>query len=234
MSTTEKYTSAEITEAQKFSEFFFDLFENSRDNLIYYLDNTALLDWFGHTIKGPKNIVTYLKNSAGSCKHIFSNSQPAHKIGYRESHIIKLPSEPREYGNTETPLTHNSEHAPSNLTSSPVIETRIVEQGQGDGSHNCESSESPRKKCKINSGREDGAAVVPKIKYIVSEGHIEFHRKSTKKLQSETKWSRPCKLEIAYSATDMEDCVIYMLIYQANMKCRRNLLKEFELCGSSD
>lgn len=232
MSTDERYTPAETTEAQQFSEFFIDLFENHRDNLVYYLADTATLDWFGHTIKGPKNIVTYLKNSAGSCKHNFSNVSPARKIGFRPNHVIKFSSASRHYKGEISPL-RNEEVTPPNLTFSPIIQTRI-EKGQGDGPHNCDSSESPRKKCKIDFREGDGSGPVPNIKYIITEGHIEFRRKSTKKLQSETKWNRPCKLEVAYSATNFEDCVIYMMIYQGNMKCRRNLLKDFEACETAD
>ncbi|KAF5305937.1 hypothetical protein FQR65_LT07548 [Abscondita terminalis] len=216
MSTDEKYTQAEVTEARQFHEFFIDLFENHRDNLVFYLASTAILDWFGHTIKGPKNIVTYLKNSAGTCKHDLTNAKPARKIGFKDNHVVKFSSNSKQCKSSISPLTNEEEVTPPNLTFSPVFQTRIVEKGQGDGPHNCEASESPRKKCKMDLAQGDGAEPMPTIKYIISEGHIQFRRKSSKKLQTETKWNRPCKLEVAYSATNFEDCVIYMIIYQGH------------------
>ncbi|KAJ8984607.1 hypothetical protein NQ317_006069 [Molorchus minor] len=69
---------------------------------------------------------------------------------------------------------------------------------------------------------------VPKIKNVTAEGAVEFHRPSMKKLQTETKWRRPCKLGIAYSSTNCNDCTIYLIIYEGNVKCRRNLMKDFE------
>lgn len=67
------------------------------------------------------------------------------------------------------------------------------------------------------------------VRYITSEGAIEFHKPSTKKLQIETKWRRPCKLSVAYSSINCNnDYCIYLIIYEGNIKCRRNLLKEFE------
>uniref|UniRef100_A0A1Y1M9J8 Uncharacterized protein n=1 Tax=Photinus pyralis TaxID=7054 RepID=A0A1Y1M9J8_PHOPY len=119
----------------------------------------------------------------------------------------------------------DSESNSPKLTFSPV--THLIEKGQGDGPHN-NCPESPRKKFKADNG--DQITDKPELKYISSNGHIEFHRRSSKKLQAETKWNRPCKLEVAYSATNFEDCVIYMMIYQGNLKCRRNLMKDFDAC----
>lgn len=67
-----------------------------------------------------------------------------------------------------------------------------------------------------------------KLKYVVSEGCVEFHKPSLKKYQSETKWRRPCKMSVAYTAVDSNDYTIYLIIYEGNMKCRRNLMKDFE------
>lgn len=85
--------------------------------------------------------------------------------------------------------------------------------------HNCLAS--PVKKSRVET--ED----VP-MKYLIAEGFIEFRRKSSKKLQPETKWSRPCKLQVAYTQTSFEDCTMHLIIYEGNMKCRRNLMKDFD------
>lgn len=128
--------------------------------------------------------------------------------------------------------TEDSEITPPNLYFSPPQKREFEEQGQGDGPHNnLDAPESPVKKCKLDLGQGDGASITPpQLKYIRFEGSLEFRTKSTKKLQAETKWNRPCKLEVAYSATNITDCTIYMIIYHGNTKCRRNLLKDFESC----
>lgn len=99
-------------------------------------------------------------------------------------------------------------------------------------------SESPRKRQKITTpvdvgdldvveGENDNTDV--RVKFLTAEGHVEFHRPSSKKLQPETKWQRPCKLHIAYDCTkDIKDSSFYLIIYEGNVKCRRNLMKDFE------
>lgn len=86
--------------------------------------------------------------------------------------------------------------------------------------HNCLES-SPVKKSRVEDEQ------LP-VKYVIAEGVLEFKGKISKKLQRETRWSRPCKLQIAYTQTGFEDCTIHLIIYEGNMKCRRNLMKDFE------
>lgn len=65
------------------------------------------------------------------------------------------------------------------------------------------------------------------VKYLTAEGNIEFHRPSLKKLQRETIWQRPCKIHLAYDmGKDIKDSSLRT--YEGNVKCRRNLLKDFE------
>lgn len=109
--------------------------------------------------------------------------------------------------------------------------SHFIEKGQGDGLHNCPVlSESPIKKCRLNA--ENNVTSLT-IQCISATGHVVFHRKSMKKLQNESKWLRPCKLEFAYSGTNKKDFVLYLIIYQGNTTCRRNLLKEFEASETS-
>lgn len=115
------------------------------------------------------------------------------------------------------------EHTPPNNATTSATDSKFVEQGQGDGIHNnC----SPAKKSRIET--EDDLP----MKYIQADGYLEFTGKSSKKLQPETRWSRPCKLQIAYTQTSFEDCTIYLMIYEGNMKCRRNLMKDFDASTS--
>lgn len=80
----------------------------------------------------------------------------------------------------------------------------------------------------------DCAAEMAIIKYAFAEGHVEFLRKSSKKLQRGNKWSRPCKLQVAYSGTDSTNFMVHLIIYEGNVKCRRNLMKDFESAESSN
>lgn len=112
------------------------------------------------------------------------------------------------------------------------------DQGQGDGFHNpIDLPVSPAKRFKPAEGDflendvetvEGESDATPRVKYMTAEGSIEFHRPSIKKLQAETKWKRPCKLSVAYSSVNCHDCTIYLIIYEGNVKCRRNLMKDFE------
>lgn len=99
--------------------------------------------------------------------------------------------------------------------------------------------ESPRKRQKLSSANlntsdidilepeSDNSDV--KVQYLTAEGHVEFHRPSSKKIMKETKWQRPCKIHIAYdSGRDVKDTNFYLIIYEGNVKCRRNLMNTFE------
>lgn len=76
-------------ETREILEFFFDLFENHKETLVYYLSEAATLDWFGQTVKGEKNIVAFLKTKVGKIRHLFSNPAQVANIGYRDSHVVK-------------------------------------------------------------------------------------------------------------------------------------------------
>lgn len=115
------------------------------------------------------------------------------------------------------------DHTPPNATSSG--DTKLLERGQGDGLHNncVELSLSPVKKLRMQNEQR-----LP-VKYVVADGFLEFKGKVCKKLQRETRWSRPCKLQIAYTQSGLEDCTMLLIIYEGNMKCRRNLMKDFDV-----
>lgn len=121
-------------------------------------------------------------------------------------------------------ILNDGEKTPPNTV--PISACSSHEEGQGDGPHNCPVQGSPTKKIRLDLG--DCVIGSPKIKYIRTEGFVKFRKRSDKKLQRETKWSRPCKLEIAYSGTKSSNFTVHLVIYQGNMKCRRNLLKDFD------
>lgn len=75
--------------AKDIIELYFDIFENHRDTFVYYLSDSATLDWFGQTVKGQSNITTFVKNKIGKVTHQFLNPKEVSNIGYRDTHIVK-------------------------------------------------------------------------------------------------------------------------------------------------
>lgn len=280
---TMNFSEEEIKCAQIFCKFYIDLLEEENSAILYYLSETATLDWFGKTIKGPRNISTFLKGEIACAKHLFVNILPVREIAYRNTHTNKKESKcstKRKLLNhtiiipnsPPSPLTPDEITPPKQISASPLIH-HAIEAGQGDGLHNitqplkdlddsgisvhgmegstipmmtegcCIKSiqGSPMKRVKLNNDAKAGTEVKSAdkiieivegnkgvVRYVTLEGHMEFRRRSTKKFQRETKWQRPCKLHIAYSCPKVSESTIYLIIYEGNMRCRRNLLKEFE------
>lgn len=84
------FSDTEQDDARKFGNFIIDLIENHRDSFAYYLSETALLDWYGHTVRTERNIEGFLKNHVGDLVHDFPSFHPAQSIGYRDTHVIKF------------------------------------------------------------------------------------------------------------------------------------------------
>ncbi|CAG9864684.1 unnamed protein product [Phyllotreta striolata] len=105
-----------------------------------------------------------------------------------------------------------------NISDIPTSPLKKLKTSSFDLSENLETLES----------ESDCTESVHKLKYVKSEGHVEFHKPSLKKYQAETKWQRPCKLSVAYLSDNPDDYMIYLIIYEGNLKCKRNLLKDFE------
>nr|CAI5863773.1 unnamed protein product [Callosobruchus analis] len=237
----------DVQEAKAFGEFFIDKMENHRNTLLYYLAEKVVLDWFGHTVKSDKIVCAFLKKTFLSVNHIMGDAKPVKKIGFRDTHVVNLPREPKmiPMGLMTPPRichqkmlfkTPKKQMAPS--TSALLQLKDHKEKGQGDDIHNLLDMEmSPVKRFKASNVdmvvsnlelvESECDTVVPQVRYALMEGAIEFHKPSSKKLQSETKWKRPCKLSVAYSVAN-GDYTIYLIIYEGNVKCRRNLMKDFE------
>lgn len=81
----------EMKEAKTFGNFYIEKMENERDSLKYFLSQDVILDWFGHTVKGNKNVIAFLKKTLASVNHIISDFKPATKIGFRDTHVVKIP-----------------------------------------------------------------------------------------------------------------------------------------------
>ncbi|KAL3267112.1 hypothetical protein HHI36_011252 [Cryptolaemus montrouzieri] len=241
-STTEimEFSEEQIKDATSFCDFYIDLVHSFNDKTKYFLSEDVVLDYFGHTIKGQKNVTSYIKNNIVNVEHLFRDAKPVHKIGFRDTHIVKLPKDTKRMVTPFfSPPKTSEPKTPTKSSSQPSTSAPIQEKNQGDGKHNRSEICSPAKRLRLCHGGGDNELLIDTdileserdpidVKYMVTEGYVEFRKPSLKKLQTESKWKRPCKLSIAYSSTTNQDCTIYLIIYEGNVKCRRNLLKEFD------
>ncbi|CAH0560386.1 unnamed protein product [Brassicogethes aeneus] len=226
------FTEDQIREAKDFGEFYIDLVENYKTTVKYYLSDDIVLDWFGQTVKGEKKVNLFIKSNVATVKHFFSDAKPVENIGFRDTHVVKLPREPKKPIPSLLSPPRNEYHLrtptkqtlPSTSSTPNKSSTRI----RSDSVH------SPAKRFKPTKLEFDSESesIEPEcesltVKFMLCEGSVEFHRPSIKKLQTETKWKRPCKLSIGYTLRNKQDYTIHLIIYEGNVKCRRNLLKDF-------
>lgn len=80
----------EMKEAKAFGDFYVEKMETERESLKYILSEDVILDWFGQTVKGEKNVIAFLKKTLVSVNHIISDFRPAKKIGFRDTHVVKI------------------------------------------------------------------------------------------------------------------------------------------------
>lgn len=88
----ENFTETETLDSKKFFDFYENFIDNHRDTLKYHLSECAVLDWFGKTVKGSRNICAFMCSKAVSCTHHFTNVKPASKIGFRDTHVVNITS----------------------------------------------------------------------------------------------------------------------------------------------
>lgn len=85
----ESFSNEEHQEAKDFLEFYINAVE-TKNCIRYYLAEDVILDWFGHTIRGEKNVLSFFRSDVSQIKHFLSDVSPAEKIGFRDTHVIKL------------------------------------------------------------------------------------------------------------------------------------------------
>lgn len=92
-----EFTDNEVKEAQSFGEFYIDSMENHQNRMQYYFSEDITLDWFGQTVKGEKNVIGFFKKTLSSVNHIYAEFKPAKKIGFRDTHVVKVPRYVKTY-----------------------------------------------------------------------------------------------------------------------------------------
>lgn len=86
-----EFSEEERKEAKAFVEFYVDQMENHTNTIKYYFAETIILDWFGQTITGEKLVTAFLKKTLSTVRHHFSEAFPVKKIGFRDTHVVKMP-----------------------------------------------------------------------------------------------------------------------------------------------
>lgn len=86
-----EFTESEVKDARSFGEFYVEKMENYQSTMKYYFSEDIILDWFGQTVKGEKSVTAFLKKTFSSVNHILSEFKPTKKIGFRDTHIVKVP-----------------------------------------------------------------------------------------------------------------------------------------------
>ncbi|KAH1019404.1 hypothetical protein HUJ04_009229 [Dendroctonus ponderosae] len=241
-------------DAQKVLDFFTDLMETSKTHLKYYLAEDIVLDWFGQTIRGQKKVASFIKTKVNPIRHLFKEAKSTSKIGFRDTHLVKAPKSKRRILRSSflSPPRPTLMNTPVKQLQPSTSARRLIGKLNFDSNGSSKSKsvgspsppmnnslESPRKRQKLSSTRLDTSDIDilepesdssdVKVQYLTAEGHVEFHRPSSKKIMKETKWQRPCKIHIAYdSGKDVKDSNFYLIIYEGNVKCRRSLIKSFD------
>lgn len=152
----------------------------------------------------------------------------------REPQKVTLPffsppksNEPKTPVKSQPSTSRETRSARKRLSQLSSPAKRPRRNGQGDQIEN-----SPTVETELVESESEQA---PVVKFMTVTGQVEFRKPSLKKLQTECRWKRPCKLSVAYSSsTSRQDCCIYLIIYESNVKCRRNLLREFEEAEKED
>ncbi|XP_053999686.1 uncharacterized protein LOC128887617 [Hylaeus anthracinus] len=74
----------EYTQAISFVNSYFALVDGLAYGLESHLSENVILDWFGRTIKGRKNVTAFMETHKVNSRHIFGNIVPSTCINYEK------------------------------------------------------------------------------------------------------------------------------------------------------
>ncbi|XP_033210672.1 uncharacterized protein LOC117168883 isoform X2 [Belonocnema kinseyi] len=77
----------EQSRAVSFANSYFTLVDGLASGLEDYLVGDVILDWFGRTVRGKRNVNTFMKAHKVNSRHIFNNIVPTETIGYRKYNL---------------------------------------------------------------------------------------------------------------------------------------------------
>lgn len=87
----------EYSRAVSFANSFFALVDGLASGLENHLADNVILDWFGRTVRGKRNVATFIKTNKVDSRHMFASIKPTDGIGYKKHQ----PSRKRVLSNSE-------------------------------------------------------------------------------------------------------------------------------------
>lgn len=81
--------SQDLSQAVSFANSYFALADGLVGDLDNYLAEDVILDWFGQTIKGRKNVSEFMKFQSINSRHIIDEINPSSIIEYRKSRPLR-------------------------------------------------------------------------------------------------------------------------------------------------
>ncbi|XP_029036290.2 uncharacterized protein LOC114872815 isoform X2 [Osmia bicornis bicornis] len=77
----------ERMQAISFANSYFALVDGLASGLENHLSEDVVLDWFGRTVRGRRNVTTFIEAHKVNSRHIFSEITPVAGIGYKKKHF---------------------------------------------------------------------------------------------------------------------------------------------------
>lgn len=79
------HTADEHSRAISFMNSYFSLIDGLASGLENHLAENVILDWFGKTIRGKRNVSTFIKKNKVDSRHMFASIKPIDGIRYKEN-----------------------------------------------------------------------------------------------------------------------------------------------------
>ncbi|KAK2587281.1 hypothetical protein KPH14_003009 [Odynerus spinipes] len=76
----------EHSRAVSFANCYFALVDGLASGLENHLAEDVVLDWFGRTIRGKRNVSTFIRTHKVNSRHMFASIKPTGGIGYKNNH----------------------------------------------------------------------------------------------------------------------------------------------------
>lgn len=76
-------------QAISFANSYFSLVDGLAPGLDGHLAEDVVLDWFGRTIRGRKNVADFIKYHKVASRHVFNDITPVGCINYKKSRSVE-------------------------------------------------------------------------------------------------------------------------------------------------
>lgn len=110
-------------QAISFANSYFALVDGLASGLENHLSEDVVLDWFGRTVKGRRNVTTFIEAHKVNSRHIFSQIVPVPGIGYK-----KKQSNRKKHHSYRNKSTQESSNKDTECDNGKINEERFVEE----------------------------------------------------------------------------------------------------------